>query len=249
MLELRNISASQINEFITNRAMWFAKRFRGLKTPGSLAMSRGRAVEAGINHFITNDKPDITAAVRAAMEEYDKSSTGLVDDLSIRQSIAPATTRMISHFSDICDTLKSKPRIQDKIEIYLEGCSIPLIGYLDFFWEGRCIRDCKITGKTPSELTDSYKIQGAIYRHVMKVPVVFTFGICKKEFEIKEIRLSEDDFIWGLKVATKAAQAIERIVSTPLDGDLMEAFMFPNTDAGWSKEDTELILKEYKILD
>lgn len=249
MLELKNISASQINEFITNRSMWFAKKFRGLKTPMNLPMARGRAVEAGINYFVSNDKSDITAAVKAAMDEYDKASSGLVDDLTFRQSIGPTTTKMISHFNSICETLKSKPRIQEKIEIYLDGCSIPLTGYLDYIWDARCVRDCKVTGKTPSELTDAYKIQGAIYRHVTKLPVVFTFGICKKEFDIKEIKLSEDDFMWGLKIATKAAQAIEKIVSTPIDGELIEAFLFPNTDAGYSKEDVNLILKEYGVLD
>lgn len=249
MLQLNNLSASSINEFITNRSMWFAKKFQGLKTPGSLPMARGRAVESGINYFLSQDNPDITKSIEAAMAEYNKSTELLEDDISFRQTIAPLVVLGTNHFFSVSEALKSKPIQQHKLEFSIGSNILPIIGYLDYIWPSRCIRDCKVTGKKPSGLMDSYKIQGALYKYATNLPVVFTFIIATKEPSVLEIKLSEEDYKWGISVAKKAAEAIQTILDNPIDGRLVEAFMFPNTDAGYSKDDVNLILNHYHILD
>lgn len=248
MLEYKNHSASSINEFISNKPLWFAKKFKGFKTKPGLPLIRGSAVEEGMNFYVLKKRETtMEECIKAALKTYDEKLAGIDDDIDFRQSIGPMVIKGCEEISKIIDREKSFPKLQQKINIWLDGCKYPLIGYLDYQFP-TLIVDNKTTGRTPSELSVNYIIQGSIYRHATNCPVEFLFEVATKEVKTKLIRLSEYDFELGRKYATAAAQAIERIVDNPIDGGLMEAFMFPDLEAGYNKSEQSDLAKLYGVL-
>lgn len=247
LLEINHLSPSHINTFITDRAAWFARYFRGRSFAGNVFTVRGHAVEEGIVYYLTVEQ-DITKAIAAGVKMYDEKIKGLKDDLAIRQSIGPMIKVLIEGTEkesgyDVAFLKYGKPNTQEKINVTLSGCSIPVHGYLDFFWPNKCIWDNKAVGKTPDSLSQDYIVQGSIYRKATGLPVSFMYGIANKTPIIKKITLSDDEYRFGLALATRAAQAIETILETPLDGGLMESLMFPNPDRGYRKEEQKELCK------
>lgn len=244
-LELKHLSASTINAFITNRPKWFASKFLGLGFNGSIHTTRGHAVEAGIVSWLRQG--DMTQAIKDAMEEYDKKIVGIEDNIEFRQSVGPLVKVGIEGTDDFSgyEEFKAKygkAKTQEKISVNLDGCSIPVIGYLDFLY-GKRIIDNKVSGKSPSCLSQDYILQGAIYKKATGLPVSFMFEIANKKPIVKIIELSDDDYKFGIQLATKAAIAIERILDNPIDMDLMRAFMFPDPSGGYGGEEQKEVCR------
>lgn len=236
-VEIDHLSASHINTFITNRPKWYARYFRGgIKFTGSVNTVRGHAVEEGVVHYLTQER-DLTKSIEAGMKVYNEKIIGIPDKLEIRQSVAPLIKTLIQGTDDYAGydevlISQGKPETQAPIKIFLDGCSIPVTGYMDFLFKN-AVYDNKAVSKTPDSLSQDYVVQASIYRKATGLPVFFMYGIATKKTQIKCIKLSDDDYRYGLKLATQAAQAIERIIENPIDGRLMEALMFPDPDGGY----------------
>ena len=242
-LELKHLSASTINTFIENRPKWFAQKFCGMKFSGSIHTARGHAVEAGIVKWL--ECGDMTEAVKAAMEEWDDKITGMEDNLEFRQSIAPLIKVGVEGTDDHegfaeLKTQFGKAKTQEKIEVWLDGCDIPIIGYLDFLY-GKRVVDNKVTGRSPSSLSQGYILQGSIYRKATGLPVYFLFEVANKKPTVKIFKLTDEEYESGLNLATQAARAIQYILDSPIDGALMKAFMFPDPAAGFGDEQKTVI--------
>lgn len=247
LVEINHLSASHINTFITNRPKWFARYFRDMKFTPNLFVNRGHAVEEGVVNYLTNGTRNITDAIAAAMKKYDELLVGLVDNLEIRQSIGPLVSTLITGNDDYAgyeELLISQgvPKTQEPIKIFLDGCSIPVIGYIDFLFK-KCVIDNKAVKKTPRSLSQDYILQGSLYRKATGLPVRFMYGIAGKKPSIKIITLSDEEYEFGIKLATQAAQAIERIIETPLDGGLLEALMFPDPSGGYGGSEQQEVCK------
>lgn len=248
-LELHHLSASNINKFITNRAAWFASYFLKMPFNGNIHTIRGQAVETGIIHYVLNG--DLTAAIGAGVKDWEEKIVGIEDNIDFKQSIGPLIKVAIEGTDDEAGYKElisqfGKPTVsekqQEKISIVLDGCSIPVIGYLDFPFKKRIV-DNKVSGKSPSCLSQDYIVQGSIYRKATGLPVFFFFEVANKKPVIKVFKLSDEEYEFGISLATKAAQAIERILANPIDGDLMRAFLFADPSGGYNKDEQMMVYK------
>lgn len=251
-LTLKHLSPSQLNTFITNRPKWFAQKFLGnIPFSGSVNTARGHAVEAGIVSMI--DQGDITTAIAAGIAEWNKQliASAIPDDLDFKQTIAPLIKIGMEGnddhegYTEIVSRL-GKPKTQEKIECKLEGCDIPIIGYLDFAFK-KAIYDNKVSSKSPAKLSQDYVLQGSIYRYATGLPVYFFFEIPNKKPVIKAFKLTDEEYKFGLNLATKAAQAVQRILDVPIDMDTMKAVMFPNPDGGYGGNEQKQVCDLYKL--
>ena len=198
-LQLDHLSASNINKFITNRAAWYASYFLKMPFKGSVNTVRGQAVETGITNWMLNGS--ITDAIQAGIKKWEEGIIGIEDNLEFKQSIGPLIKVAIEG-TDKHPGYKEliiqygKPNIaedrQEKIELKLDGCDIPIIGYLDYPFKKK-IYDNKTTGKTPSKLTQDYIIQGSLYKLATGLPVAFFFEVANKNPTNIIIELSQED--------------------------------------------------------
>ena len=247
LLELDHLSPSHINTFIENRPNWFARYFRDKPYSSNLNTARGHAVEAGIVHYLTVEQ-DITESIKAGLEEYEKKIKGIKDDITYRQSIGPMIKTAIEGTDkqagyEVLLLKYGAPETQKKISVMLEGCDIPIEGYLDFFWPKKKVVDNKCTKRNPDSLSQGYIVQGAIYKLATGLPVYFLYEIANKTPTLKEIKLSDEDYQFGIALATRAAKAIQMIVNNPIDGRLMEALMFPDPSGGYGGDEAKELCK------
>lgn len=246
--ELKHHSASSINSFIEYRPDWFLARIRGIYSKAGVAASRGTAVEAGINHYIEQEKGDVKECIKHALEVYTKDSIGSPENFDIRQSIGPCVIAGVQSFEDR-GYIVNPPKLQAEINCKLPGCKKGVYGKLDYLFDDSVV-DNKVTAKTPSALKQGYVLQGAIYRFATDLPVRFHFIIPQKTgVKIKEIELTDDDYAFGLELATKAAQNIELIFDriSEFDGSLLEALFFTNPSAVWDYTTKQLHSEQFGI--
>ncbi len=226
--QLKRHSASQLNSFLEYRADWFLSRIRGIKTSVGPHAWRGTAVEAGLNKFIEEDTTK-EECIKHALAVYTQESLGSTDNFEIRQSIGPAVIAAIDSFDDK-GYLLDPPVMQEEITCILPGCKKELYGKLDYSF-GKFIVDNKVVGKKPSSLKQGYVLQGAVYRFATGKPVKFHFEVPqKKGVQVVEITLSDEEYEYGLKLASKAAKCIEVIYDRleEMDGELLEAIFMTN---------------------
>ena len=249
---IKHHSASSINSFIEYRSKWYINKIKGIKLPFGHAAARGTACEHGMNHFLSVSK-NIDECVSEALKKFTSETMGLSDNFDIRQSIGRCVSAGIESFKQRGYD-DDETRLQEKISITLDGCSLPTIGYLDYLRPDRVI-DNKCVSKTPSMTKDkkrhvhkqAYVLQGAIYWAATGLKPYFHYVIpLKDEVKIVEAVVTDDDLEWGIKYATKAAQMMERIYENPIDGSLMDAFFLPNADALFGDE-IGTILSEFDL--
>jgi hypothetical protein len=246
--ELKRHSASQLNSFIEYRSSWYLQRIKGIRTNVGVHAFRGTAVEAGINYFIENDDATKESAIKHALSVYSDEAGVQTNDFAIRQSIAPCVIAGIESFEDKGYFL-NPPELQSEINIRLPGCKIDLYGKLDYKFADKVV-DNKVTSKTPKSLKQGYILQGAVYKKATGLPVVFHFIVpLKTSTKVVEIELSDDDYAYGMELATTAAQHIERIYDSldGIDGRLLDALFFTNPSSLFNWDEKSLHSEQFNI--
>ncbi len=253
IFDIKHHSPSTINSFIGYRHEWYLRKIRGVSFPGNHHMARGKAVEEGINHYLKHEC-GVDEAVKAALELWGNEIMTLGDNFDMRQSIGKCVAAGIDSFREKGYD-DGGTSMQDKISVTLPGCDLPTIGYLDYKRTDRIV-DNKCVSKTPTQnkATGRYKhkqdyiLQGAVYKLATGLDPYFHYIIpLKGEIKVVEEGITDEEFDWGIKLATKGAQAIERILANPIDGDLFQAMMFPNVDAIYEGAQLNITLKEFGL--
>lgn len=239
-INIPHLSASTINSFITNRNGFYQSKVKGKPFKGNVYTARGTAVEHCINMWVETGIEDaVSVALSKYNEECDKAEIHKFD--SDRADIAASVEKMAPFALGIFQGLSEdqKPTTQYKFSTNLNGVKRPIIGYLDFLFEGKRVRDTKVVSKTPSSLKQDYQIQGALYKHAMQLPVTFDFIIPNKAPAHKAIELTDDEFLFGISYMTRAAQVIEEIEECENPTRMMELWSFPDLSAMFNQRDKD----------
>jgi hypothetical protein len=245
MFELKHHSPSSVSKFIENKFVWWTQKTGQTKFKPSIPMIVGTAVEEGINHWIRCTEPDVKECVRIAHEKAKSEAVGIhamlmPDD---RDMISKCVNAGISSVSQLWGTEVSQCQLQTEIRCPIDGLVFPAYGKLDWNFPS-CVVDNKVVGKKQSELSQAYKMQGAVYKHAEKKPVFFHFITKTKIPGIQVIEVTDEDYNYGMDLFTKAAKAIEKIVDAGvyLDFDLVKALFFPDPSASWNKDEARDVM-------
>jgi len=163
---IAHLSASHLNLFTAQPAMWAASYLMKKRTGVGPAAHRGTAIECGVEAGLFDPEMPVQAAQEMALAKF-HSLTRLSADPRIekeRETIAPSVEIALAELRQYGIPEKPADGRQHKIEVMLEGVPIPVIGYLDFKWSQHgIIGDLKSTARIPSEISDAHNGQGAIY--------------------------------------------------------------------------------------
>jgi hypothetical protein len=129
---------------------------------------RGKAIESGLEHLWSGGEQGIHASLTAFdnLCPADKDP----DRLDCRLGIAP----MLRAAHDRLGRWGRPIKAQQRVEIPLLGCPVPLIGYADFVWL-RHVLELKTTEKIPSAIRPDHKRQGAVYGTALRREVQFAY--------------------------------------------------------------------------
>ncbi len=241
-----HLSASTVNKFIEDRYGFYQSKVIGERFKPNVKMARGTAVEHGVNLFVTGTN---TMLVEMAIGKFDEEVNGIECDpqelKEVRDSIPGLLNLAIDHYREAFAF--SNPEIQSKISAKLPGVSRELTGYLDYLVPKKVVRDCKVVGVTPSKLKQGYIIQGSLYKFSTGLDVVFDFFVANKKPVVKSIKLTDNDYAFGLSYLIEACKVIEEIQVCESAQRMMQLMSFPNLEAMWTLSDKKEAANKYNI--
>lgn len=256
--EIQHLSASALNEYITDPAKWVLKYILKHKGSGP-AFWRGSAIENAMKNVVLSNMAGSEYSVEDAVESgfcvFEESEKDFLSErggeVSEKYSekrdkefsyIEPSVRAGYYYFKEIKEAV-----FQKKFEIDL-GIEIPAIGYLDFLTSDRII-ELKTAKQFPSELKDSVSRQVALQCKALSLPAEIIYlgkptknktheGFKKFEIQSSDIESLVDDY-------RMAARAIRRLLmNTDSVGEIIES-VFPNYDNYLWDEEEIAVAKQY----
>lgn len=161
---IRHLSSSSLGLFRTQPALWCLKYLVNFKDDVGAAAWRGSAVEAGLSHYLyKQDKP---GAIEAAMSRFEVEAQGEASDeiQAERSNILPMLDQAIAVFlsAGAFGSLGLPVAAQLKTEARFDDLTVPVIGYLDFLFDGLVV-DLKTTKACPSDIKPDHARQVSLY--------------------------------------------------------------------------------------
>jgi hypothetical protein len=125
---------------------------------------RGTAVEAGLDAYLYGATPE--EALVKAQDNFELSAQGEVSEKLDKQRdvLAACLRSAIAAFDGKHVTPNAR---QMKVEAWVDGVSIPVMGYVDYTWADHLI-DLKTTERRPSKASADHLAQVATYHRALK---------------------------------------------------------------------------------
>lgn len=177
---IRHLSASSLNLWSVMPGLWALRYLCGFKDTFGPAAMRGTAVEAGMVHML-HGRPD---PLQVALDTFTEGMQGeLSEAIDEERDRIPGMLKQIAAWAPPGDLRAT----QIKIECWLDGIAIPLIGYVDFSFDDADV-DLKTTKQCPSKPKADHVRQASIYRTARNKPGRLLYVTDKKhaEFEITD---------------------------------------------------------------
>lgn len=159
---IQHLSPSSLNCWRESPGVWALRYLANIRDDGEAAMWRGSAVENGWAALLHGKS--LEEATDMAHQAFDQNAAGeIADEISAeRDMIAPMLEQCIK-WKAPSDLLAS----QIKIEHWLDDVPVPVIGYVDFAFDGIDV-DLKTTKACPSSPRPNHARQVALYRAARK---------------------------------------------------------------------------------
>lgn len=157
-----HLSASSLNLWASEPAVWALERLLGLRSPPSAMMVRGKAVEDGVHLGLIDSARSLDACVAEAQASFDRQMALIADDR--RESERANLAGYVEHGLGELRQYGTPSGYQDRVEIRLDDVPVPVMGYIDWrFDQHGLIVDLKTSERLPAAISLSHARQGAIY--------------------------------------------------------------------------------------
>jgi hypothetical protein len=200
------ISPSTINSFLGNK-MGFVGRLLNFERVNNINFAKGNCVERAVNLFFHSEthagNPE--SCIDVSLMSFDREAMDFDKYAEVRETLPATCMKAINRYVDY----NEKPTIQKTVEGEING--ITFKGILDFDFNS-IISDCKVTGRTPSEMSQAHKNAAWIYHKLTGKDVVYDYFVpLKKEVKHVAFEFQPDDLTEELVM--QAALAIQNIMN------------------------------------
>lgn len=223
---IKHLSPSALNTWRASPGIWALRYLGNIKDDGNAAMWRGSAVENGLAAIFRGAK--LEEAIDIAEQAFDLNAQGeIAEEISAERDLIAPMLKQCLHWTPP----SAFNAAQLKVEHYFEGLSVPVIGYLDFAFDGIDV-DLKTTKACPSSPRSDHVRQVALYRVARRRHggILYVTGKRHQYFEIDsqmmENALNElhADALSLMSFLARFQTAREAIQCLPMD---RSHFMFP----------------------
>lgn len=228
---ISHLSPSSINLFAAAPAVFVMERLLGRRSPVGAAAHRGTAVERGIALGLDGERP-VEECVEEAEAQF-RMLTALSGDHR-KASEAEAIGDMVRVGLKELRPYGPPSSSQGKIEHFVEGLQVPIIGFYDFEWiDHGILLDLKTTHRIPSSISTSHARQVALYRATRgdnldaRISYVSTRKACTYRLE------NAGEHVRALE---KIAFAIQRFLSVSTDPHELAGILVPDVDSFYLAE-------------
>ena len=247
--EIRHLSASNLNLFISNLPLWIVTYLAKFETPKNAAMLRGDTIDLFIGKMLQFQKSaeggwEKTGA-KISDEEIEKdadkffnSALKNVDDEPEKISNEKASVnKYLKAAMPFYKQLGAPTGYQTKIDLDI-GLPVNLIGYADLTYEGS-VRDMKTSARALKELPPPVQRQLSIYATALDVPLAVADYIVATKTRSEVITLECDDITKRFDEVYRAAAAMQNLLHNN-DINSLIAQCYPDfQDWRWNKSTIE----------
>lgn len=230
-----HLSPSSISAWINAPSLWVLEKLLKFRGNMGAAAHRGTAVEAGVSAGLFDHALSEADCVAVAYPMFDKL-TGLSGDpkreaeravipgmirqgLALREHGVPQRPNQPARFGS---------GEQHKVEIRVEGVSVPIIGYLDWLYPDE-ILDLKTTLRVPSAMSETHLRQAAVYKTAHMDRRVRFFYVSDKKAE--KHTLTREQYDAAMREIVCASQRLERFLALSADPHELAAVVPHSSDS------------------
>lgn len=221
--KIEHVSASSLNLFAAEPAMWVMERLLKMRSPVGPAAHVGTAVEAGVEWALLYHAERYDA-LPCALERYDELSQDADQKLKIAGMLEQALRQLEPY---------GRPDVpedgrQHRVEIALDGVPVPCVGYTDFvFHDHGIIVDLKTSSTLPSAIKVSHARQGAVYARAFgNYAMRFCYATPKKS-AVYVLENPADH----LAALANIARRLDRFLAVSADPAELAAIVCPDYDS------------------
>ena len=245
------LSATQINEFITNPARWILWQTGFRDVFGSPAMWRGICVDNAIEKSLEETDMPIDELINYALQKFD-----IEFQMALDLNIAYDGIKLNKERADVETYVKiavpyfrkmGKPiATQKRIELNFEELPIPIIGYLDLQYEGQ-VRDIKTVARLPANMMSSVRRQLAIYAAAEQCDAFVDYvHVTKTTQQVKSVPVENIDST--INEVRRACINMMNVCAYSNDINEVAQLFFPNFDDWkWSAAEIGAAKKIWRI--
>jgi hypothetical protein len=240
---IHHLSASSLNLFAAEPALWVATKLLRRAIPAGLAAQRGKAIERGVELGLFNPALPVAECQAVAEAEYDALTAFAPPEerAKERKAIAPTVATALAELRQYGIPDPPADGKQHRIEVHLPEIPVPLIGYLDFLFDSHgIVVDLKTVTRVPTEISPAFARQGALYVANTNRQMRFAYASPKR---IAVYAL--DDPAIHLAALGVIAQRLGRFLSISADPHALAAIVCPDyEDFRWSDPTARAIGRE-----
>lgn len=238
---IKHLSPSSLNLFMANPPLWAGKYLFSWQDDAGPAAKRGIAVEAGLDSFLwerNNEK-----AHTIAKDNFALNTHGVADDDYEKERAY--ITPMLKCAMDAMNNAPIPLARQIKIECWLDGISVPVLGFVDYSLPDRDM-DLKTTLRIPSELKGDHARQVSLYWKTRQKPTSILY-VSDKRFSILE--LTPNDAQRHLYDMQRAAKVLQHALSRSKDKlDFCRCYAPDFENFRWTEQTRKLATEIYAPL-
>jgi len=239
-----HLSASSINLFVAEPAMWAMQKLMGRKSGVGAAAHRGTSIEAGVEMGLFEPDAPVEACQELALSRFNQLTVLSGDPNRDKEAaaIAPSVAIALKELRQYGVPSAADGNRQHRIETSIDGVSVPFIGWLDFWFQDHAIIvDLKTQLRLSSKISQPHARQGAIY-HAAHGNAEIRFAYVTPQ-KIGVYRL--DDPRTHLNAVAHIAQSIERFLGLSSDPEALTRSLSPNFDSFyWNDPTTRALGRE-----
>tara|TARA_R100001440_G_scaffold56921_1_gene76696 strand:+ start:1192 stop:1983 length:792 start_codon:yes stop_codon:yes gene_type:complete len=199
---ISHVSPSMLNLYVDNREKWAIKYLLKCPTSQKPVFWRGTAVDTACGRLFgmleDQEQKDKEDCQILAVEQYfglaqHYQEEGLEIDTDEVTKEAQHLDTYVELALDHYSALGKPAEYQKPIQLELEQCPVPIIGYLDFLYEDerRVVRDLKTTARKP-DLRKSVARQLAVYAQAEQAhPIVDYVYVNSRAREVMSIEVND----------------------------------------------------------
>ena len=226
--DIKHLSPSSLNLYAANPALWTGRYLLGWRDEFGPAAQRGTAIEAGLDLWLF--ERNLGDAVAKALAHFAELTQGEASDEheAERANIAPMLQQAALALKDCGKPIGR----QMKVEHYANGLEVPIIGYVDYLFEGYGI-DLKTTKACPSSIKPDHGRQIALYSEAKKRPFRILYVTAKKSALIEQTPQEAAMHLADLERNGRAVRHL--LANSQTASDAAKFFAVERGDFRWSE--------------
>jgi PD-(D/E)XK nuclease superfamily len=227
-----HLSASSLNLWASEPALWVMERLLGLRSPGSAMMARGKAVEEGVHVGLIDPGQSLEVCVASALSSFDREMALTPDER--RDSERASIPGYVEHGLGELRQYGAPTGYQDRVELRLDDVPAPIIGFIDWrFDQHGLIVDLKTSERSPSGISVAHARQGAIYARAhgnfgMRFAYVKPTASKKDGRAVVVYELARDEIDRQIVALRQIALRLERFLSLSCDPHELCGLLVPD---------------------